>query len=399
MIKLNKNYILYLLTSIVFLMCSANDIYLSSLPKMVQDFNSTPNVINLTLSFYALGTAVFVLFADLLNARYGRRPIILISLIVFTASAFLISISPSIWGIILLRIVQSSGLGLYIISSTLVIKDIMDEREQIRAIGIILAGLVISPAISPVIGAYLAQHFGWRSCFVFNGILGAILLIFTFKILPETNFSKLDKLPKMGPYLMRYFMVFKDTFFLHLTLIMATGSGAYFAFIGISSYLFIDNLGISPILYSYIYIFLSAAFLVGNHCLQTMNRKKTSFKIILGIGSAASLAGSIVILSAEPFSSSFIIAGLLTIGAIIMRWANALVNPTTQVLTVNRFKKRGGVALGMAMSIAIGAQGIAVILVTLFHSEPLFGLALISMLLSIIGLISFFLVKKRITDS
>ncbi|HBM16251.1 MAG TPA: hypothetical protein DD381_07935 [Lentisphaeria bacterium] len=56
------------------------------------------NVINLTLSSYALGTAVFVLFADMLTARYGRRPIILFSLIIFTLSALLISVSPWIWG-------------------------------------------------------------------------------------------------------------------------------------------------------------------------------------------------------------------------------------------------------------------------------------------------------------
>ena len=79
-----------------------------------------------------------------------------------------------------------------------------------------------------------------------------------------------------------------------------------------------------------------------------------------------------------------------------MRAANALVNPTMQVLTVNRFKKRGGIALGMAMSVGIGAQGIAVILVTLFHDNPLEGLIIISIVLSIIGMLAFCFVKRLI---
>ena len=392
--KFNKTQVVILLTSIVFLLCSANDIYISSLPQMVVDFKTTPNVINLTLSMYALGTAVFVLFADLASSRYGRRPVIITALGIFTVSSFLISISPSIWFIIGLRIIQSMGLGFIMTTSTLILKDSMDEREQIKALGIMLTGLVLSPAISPVIGAYLAHHFGWRSCFVFSGVLGIILLVFTIKILPETINSKLTKLPRLVGYIKRYFMVLTDRVFLYLTILFACGAGAYYAFIGISSYLFIDNLGITPIMYSYVYILMAGAFLAGNQYLLIMNKKKSSYNRILGIGVLGTLAGAVLILFAEGVSSSLCIAILITAGAILMRAANALVNPTTQVITMNRFKNKGGVALGMAMSVGIGGQGVAVILVTLFHSNPLEGLIIISLGLSIVGVVAFYLVKR-----
>ncbi|OGV18949.1 MAG: hypothetical protein A2X47_04500 [Lentisphaerae bacterium GWF2_38_69] len=159
--------------------------------------------------------------------------------------------------IIFLRIMQSVGLGLYIMGSSMVIKNIMTEREQIRATGLILSGLVLSPAISPVIGAAF--------------ILLALLC-----------------------------------------------------------------------------------------------------------------------------SSSLLIAGMITFGAILMRGANALVNTTTQVITINRFKNRGGVALGMAISAGIEVQGISVILVTLFHSKPLEGLVIISIVLSAIGIITFHLIRENL---
>lgn len=396
MIKFNKTHILILLTSIVFLMCSANDIYISSLPRIVEDFRTTPNVVNLTLSVYALGTAVFVLFADIISSRYGRRPVIIFALTTFTIASFLISISPSIWIIIVLRIFQSIGLGFMIIVSSLVLKDSMDEREQIRSLGIMMTGLVLSPAIAPVIGAYLAYHFGWRSCFIFSTVLGLILLGFAIKILPETISSKLTELPRLGGYIKKYFVVLGDKVFLCLTILFACGAGAYYAFIGISSYLFINNLGISPITYSYIYIFMAGAFLAGNQYLLILNKNYASYNKILGIGVFGTLAGSIFILFAEPFSNNMLIVVLITAGAVLMRGANALVNPTMQVLTVNRFKKRGGIALGMAMSVGIGAQGIAVILVTLFHDNPLEGLIIISIALSIAGVAAFYFVKRLI---
>lgn len=361
---------------------------------MVIDFNSSPNVINLTISFYALGTAVFVLFADIFSSRFGRRPVILFSIAIFTVAAFLISISNSIWIIILLRVIQSIGLGLYIITSTLVLKDSMDKREQVKSLGIMFIGLVVSPAVSPVIGAYLAHHFGWRSCFLFSGVLGIVLLAFAVKILPETIVTKATALPNLKLYMMKHFKLLGDKTFLCLTALFACGAAAYYAFIGISSYLFIDDLGLTPIMYSYVYIFMAAAFLVGNQYLLVLNKKEASYMMILGIGVYGTLIGAIFILSSAAGSNSMLIAILITAGAVLMRAANAMVNPTTQVLTVNYFKKRGGIALGMAMSAGIGSQGISVILVTLFHDSPLTGLIIMSMVFSIIGIAAFYLLQK-----
>lgn len=362
---------------------------------MVQDFNTTPDVINLTLSFYALGTAVFVLFADILISRYGRRPIMLFSVAIFSLSSLSISVFPWISGIIILRVIQSVGLALNIIASTMIIKDIFKVREQIRAMGFILGGLVISPAISPVIGAYLAYYFGWRSCFAFSGTLGAIFVIVVYKTLPETNSHGLKKLPKMWPYLLRYFMVLKSPFLVYLTVLFSCGLGAFFVFIGISSYLFINNFKISPIAYSYLYVFLAAAFLGGNCYLQHLNRKRLSCTRILGIGSYIILFGAFFLIIAQFISPSFLVLSIIVAGVVMMRFANAIVNPTVQVLIVNYSKKRGGIALGMAMSLGLGTQGVSIIVVTLFHDNPLRGLIIISVILSLIGVIMFHLVSAR----
>ena len=129
---------------------------------------------------------------------------------------------------------------------------------------------------------------------------------------------------------------------------------------------------------------MSAAFLIGNQYLLVLNKKMASYNLILGIGVYGTLIGSVFMLFAEFFSGGLLIAILVTLGAVLMRAANAMVNPTTQVLTVNHFKKRGGIALGMAMSAGIGFQGISVILVTLFHSYPLEGLVIMSLAFSLI---------------
>jgi DHA1 family bicyclomycin/chloramphenicol resistance-like MFS transporter len=100
--------------------------------------------------------------------------------------------------IILLRVVQAFGCAVIIIVPRLVLKDCMDEREQITANGILLMGLIISPAIAPVIGAYLAKFWGWRSCFALSGVFGIILVVWGYFVLPETNRNQLLHFQRWG---------------------------------------------------------------------------------------------------------------------------------------------------------------------------------------------------------
>ncbi len=395
--NLKKNYILILMASIFFMGLAATDIYIASLPEMTKEFDTTPNIVNLTISFFTFGAAVFVLFADIFSSHFGRRPIILCSIAVFSISSFLISFSSSMLLIIILRLGQSFIAFVFVVSRQ-VLRDIMNKREQVRANGIILAGLVISPAIAPVIGAYLSQHFGWRSCFVFIGIVGVILFVLTLKVLPETNSSKLSHMPKLGVYLKNSLSLFNSKYFVCITLIYVSATAAFYGFIGISSYLYIDNLGLSPIFYSYIYIFMAGAYLLGNQYLLFLNKREISYSRIITLGVYSTLAGALVIMLSEFVFLNLMIIILITAGSMFMRAANALTNPTTQVITLNHFEDKGGIALGVAMSINSVMMGVSVVLVTLFHKNPLIGLSIVTLIFAIIGLVAFYIVHEKISE-
>ena len=89
--KMNVRWFTWYALFITLLAVSFTDIYISSLPQMTIDFNTSPNLINLTISIYTLTMAVTVLFAGILSNRFGRRKIILLGIISFTIASFLIS--------------------------------------------------------------------------------------------------------------------------------------------------------------------------------------------------------------------------------------------------------------------------------------------------------------------
>jgi DHA1 family bicyclomycin/chloramphenicol resistance-like MFS transporter len=387
--KQQKFQIMLLMTMMFFVGVSATDIYIASLPKMVLDFHSSPSVINLTLSSYSLGVAFAVLFVGEISSRYGRRRCLLLGVLCFSVAAFLIAVLPSIELIILLRVVQAFGCAVIIIVPRLVLKDCMDEREQITANGILLMGLIISPAIAPVIGAYLAKFWGWRSCFALSGVFGLILVVWGYFILPETNRNPLLHFQRPSYYLKTYFQLLTNRMFLALTGVYAAGVAAYFTFIGISSYLYIDHWHMSPQRYSFLYLWLSGAYLSGNQIMQYLNGKHLPAVKIIRFGVYATFTGAVVVGTAWFIPSPTLAMVVVTAGVLFMRSSNALINPPTQIRIMSHFEQNSAQALGLNMCIGFVVSSLAILLVTLFAHQPLTGLVLVSGFFALIVVCSY----------
>ena len=378
-----------LMTMMFFVGVSATDIYIASLPQMVLDFHSSPRVINLTLSSYSLGVAFAVLFVGEISSRFGRRRCLLLGVLCFSVAAFLIAVLPSIELIILLRVVQAFGCAVIIIVPRLVLKDCMDEREQITANGILLMGLIISPAIAPVIGAYLAKFWGWRSCFALSGVFGIILVVWGYFVLPETNRYQLLHFQRPSYYLKTYFQLLTNRMFLALTGVYAAGVAAYFTFIGISSYLYIDHWHMSPQRYSFLYLWLSGAYLSGNQIMQYLNGKHVSSVKIIRFGVYATFIGAVVVGTAWFIPSPTLAMVVVTAGVLFMRSSNALINPPTQIRIMSHFEQNSAQALGLNMCIGFTVSSLAISLVTLFAHQPLTGLVLVSGFFALIVVCSY----------
>lgn len=386
-----KLSILFAMTALMLLSASATDIYISSLPQMVTDFNVTPGIINLTLAVYNLGIALGVFFVGEISNRYGRRRCILTGAGLFVGSAFLIALIPSIYAIIGLRFIQALGAAVIVIVPRLILKDCMNEQEQLHGNGILLMGFMISPAIAPVLGAYLAKFFGWQSCFMLSGTLAFGLLIYCWKTLPETNATPITRFAPVKSYLISYGQLLLDRSFWNLTAIYAGAVGCYYAFIGVSSYLYIDHWHFSPTGYSYLFVGISLAYLAGNILMQRLNHHRCPPARILGFGIYSTLSGTILVVLSVLLPPMIGIV-LVTVGVFFMRAANAIISPTTQVRLMNCFSHKSAHALGLNMFLSFLVISLVTWCVTVFPSKPLLSLALISAISVSVCVLAFWLV-------
>ncbi len=174
-IKINKAHIMWFSLCATLLGVSSTDIYISSLPQMVSDFNTSPSMINFTISCYTLAMAIGGLYMGILSNRFGRRPTLLWGIALYVISSVSIAHTSSISLMIIMRVLQGIACSAIAVITRVIFKDIMDTKEQIHANGIQVMGIVISPAVAPSIGAFMANHFGWQSCFELSSFLGGVL--------------------------------------------------------------------------------------------------------------------------------------------------------------------------------------------------------------------------------
>lgn len=376
--KINLKHFIVLALALTLLGVSSTDIYISSLPEMVVFFQTTPNLVNLTLSVYTLSMGIAVLFTGVLSNRFGRRKILITGIMIFIVSSFAIAASNSIYWVIFFRIGQAYGCASLLMVCRLIIKDTMTPQEQIHASGVLVMGVVISPAVAPSIGAVLAKFGGWQSGFLLSGIFASVLLVGVMIIVKETNSTPIAKLSSLKAYIKEYFGLLLDAKCLLFTLIIALTFATYFVFIGISSYLFINKAGMSPLVYSYLFVIIASGYFVGNSLMMWLNKREiTPLKLIL-LGMFISLLGLVVLGMSLVLAYGFWFTALITLGILIMRLASALIIVPAQVELMQHFHEQGAQALGLATCAQFAFASLAITLAGLFHDQPGYGLIIVT---------------------
>ncbi|MDQ5920452.1 MAG: transporter, family, multidrug resistance protein [Pseudomonadota bacterium] len=382
-LKRRKNYIIALSVLMYCVGMSSTDIYISLLPKMIAEFQDTAGLVNITISIYNLGIAISVLCIGEISERYGRKNVLLAGIIVFSISAALIAFTSSLGIIICLRFVQAVACSTIIVVPRLIFKDFMDIKEFAAANALLLMGLVLATSFAPILGAYVGKYYSWRACFILSSMIGVVAAIACSIILVESNINKLQRFASLPVYLNKYWNVFRNTQFLTITMIYAMNIGAYFTFIGLASYLYIVDWKITAEIFSLIYALMSLAYFMGNITMQYLIKRDYSVDSIILLGVKATLfAIAILILTLIiPLHSLQII--FLTLSITIIRFASALIAPSTQVLLLKCFDQNNpSIALGLNMFMGFAIGSFSVYIGSFFINYAFYGIIFLTIAFS-----------------
>ncbi|WP_136635058.1 multidrug effflux MFS transporter [Pseudooceanicola onchidii] len=165
------------------------NMFLPSLPHMAEDFGVSYAVMSLAVGGYLLITGFAQLIFGPLSDRYGRRPVILTGMAIFTLASLVCALTENFAVFLAGRLFQcASATGLAL--SRAVIRDQFEEREAATKIATVAMIMAIAPMLGPALGGVLDTVFGWRANFVLYASAGATLFILCWFDLGETHLKK-----------------------------------------------------------------------------------------------------------------------------------------------------------------------------------------------------------------
>ncbi len=385
-----KKRLLLLMILLLSVSQACTDIYVAALPQMTREFHTTLAKTNLTITVYTYAQAFFFLFIGVISDIFGRRPVLICCILVQICASFLIALSDSLWLMIIFRVFQALGSGAIYIVLRLIIKDVMEREEQIYAVGMLLIAMVVSPALAPVIGAWIIHFLSWRACFDGLGMALAILLLWFFLTVKESN-SNLAKIRSnfsIIRHVLNYVEVFTDRVYFSLMLVVGGTFASYFGFIALSSYMYIDEFKVSPLWYSYSYFGLALAFLLGNRIMLWLNNAGISAWSLIQKGVILSWCG-LVIMGVGLFLPHYGVLVLVSLGLFMVRLATALINPPVQVLVTLHFDEKGAHALGLLSCMQYVFAGMGAALVAALPYHPSLSLVMSSIFFTLVSALGY----------
>ena len=162
------------------------DTYIPAFSGIAAALGATPVEMQQTLSAYLFGFAFMSLFHGALADSFGRRPVILWGIAVFTLASAGCALSQTIGQLVFFRALQGLSTGAGIVVSRAVIRDMFPPAQAQKVMSQVTIYFGVAPAIAPIIGGWLFVHAGWHSIFWFLTLVGVALWTANFRLLPET---------------------------------------------------------------------------------------------------------------------------------------------------------------------------------------------------------------------
>ena len=165
------------------------DTYLPAFTGIARAIGASPVEMQQTLSAYLFGFAVMNLFHGALSDSFGRRPVVLSGLAVFTLASVGCALSQHIGHLVFFRALQGMSAGAGIVVSRAVIRDMFPPADAQRVMSQVTIYFGVAPAIAPMIGGFLFVHAGWHAIFWLLTAIGVLLFAANWRLLPETLHS------------------------------------------------------------------------------------------------------------------------------------------------------------------------------------------------------------------
>ena len=347
---LNRSTPPHILTLILLASISAltMNIFLPSLPNIASELNSSTSILGLSVGIYLASSAVLQLIIGPFSDQFGRRPLILWSLIIFCISTLATVFVTNTAQFLILRIFQAISASCMVLARAIV-RDTTESIEKAGSkIAYVTMGMALVPMVGPAIGGLLDYQYGWEASFWLLFLLGLVILIISFFDVGETlsdhNQSFLEQIST-------YPSLLRSKRFWGYCLSSAFVSGAFFSYLGGAPFVGNEVFGLEPKDLGFWFGAPAIGYVLGNFLSGRFSTKIGLDKMIF-LGVTTALFGVSISLTISLLDHGSVLSffGLMTL--VGLGNGMSIPNATAAMMSIN--PKLAGTAAGLGSAIMIG---------------------------------------------
>ncbi len=222
------------------------DFYLPGLPRLTADFHAEAWAGQLTLTACVVGLALGQLAAGPLSDRLGRRPPLVLGLVVYCFASVACALAPSIWALVGLRLVQGLAGAAGIVVARSIVRDLVSGPAAAQLFSVLMVVVGVVPVVAPIAGGQLLRVTSWRGLFAILAAVAAVILLAVLLWLHET--LPRERRTQAGDGV-GFGALLRDRLFLAYAVVLGLSFASMFTYISGSSFVLQDLYGISPQLY------------------------------------------------------------------------------------------------------------------------------------------------------
>jgi MFS transporter, DHA1 family, multidrug resistance protein len=369
------------------------DTYLPAFTGIAASLGASPVEMQQTLSAYLLGFAVMNLFHGALADSFGRRPVVLAGVAVFTLASVGCALSQSIGALVAFRAVQGMSAGAGMVVSRAVIRDLFPPSEAQRVMSQVTIYFGVAPAIAPIVGGFLFVHADWHSIFWFLAGVGLLLWLTMWWQLPETLHPSQVQPFSTGHLMSGYWQMASSARFIALAFASGVPFNGMFLYV-LSAPVFLgDILHLGPTQFYWFFLSTIAGIMAGAWWsgrlagkIRPQRQIRRGFQIMTVV-SLLNVAMNLLF-PAHPAWAIPLIA--------VFAFGWALMVPVVTLLLLDQVPDRRGMASSLQACIGSAANALVAgaIAPLVMHSAP--ALAIASLLMMGIGVVAWWWVRPRL---
>ncbi len=352
------------------------NMFIPSLGVMASEFEVGYNAMALTISNYLLFTAGIQLIAGPAADRYGRRPVVLIGLLIFGLSSMGCAFAQSYETFFLWRALQGAVATAGVLSRAIVV-DIFPPQSSASVLGYISVGMSVAPILGPMMGGIMGETLGWRASFYVYTICALGLVLQVFFRLPETASGRQKP---MNAFVRSYFALCRSALFWAYSMVMACGIGGFFVFVTGIPLLAAGEFGANEATTGILIGSITCGFLFGSFLSGRMSLSHSLDRMILygrGFGTCG-LVISFTLLLLGHKDLSVVLLGALSVGI-----GNGLATPSASAAVMNVRPELSGSASGLSGCLIVVIGALVTLLTGIFVQIQTTSLMLIGLMLTI----------------